>query len=173
MKLNLGCGQRREEGYVNVDMAETPAVDRLVNLFNYPWPWADESIEEIFASHLFEHVPGFMRFAFMDECYRILQSGGKAKFIVPYYSSVGAIQDPTHEWPPLCESSFLYFDKSWREKTNLGHYNVSCDFDCEFAFLAADGVDLKAMTEGQAKTLTKHNINIVDMLFVTMTRRER
>lgn len=44
-------------GWVNVDAIAQPGVDKVVDLFSYPWPFADKSVDEIWASHIVEHIP--------------------------------------------------------------------------------------------------------------------
>jgi hypothetical protein len=125
MKLNLGCGlvQKHESYWVNVDKKELVGVDQVVNLFQFPWPWGDDTVDEILCSHLLEHVPhewkwssgdtwpsapfavkdwaskladldGF--YAFFAECWRVMKHGALAVFTVPYGASRYAMQDPTH-----------------------------------------------------------------------------
>jgi len=173
VKLNLGCGQRKEEGYVNVDIVKTEATDQIVDLFEFPWPWECNSVEEIFAAHFFEHVPAKIRFEFMDECYRVLIPDGIIRFIIPYWSSLGAIQDPTHEWPPICETSFAYFDKQWRDGMKLNHYPVVCDFEAKVAFEEFDQSAIKwaHLTDDEAVKIVRHNLNVVNTMHVELRKR--
>jgi SAM-dependent methyltransferase len=124
LKLDLGCGNNKQEGFTGVDFKKTPAVDIVHDLFKFPWPFKDNSVEETFSSHFFEHVPGSIRGKLMDEVYRILIPGGKAVFITPYWSSMRSVQDFTHQWPPICETSYLYFNKGWREQNKLGQMRL-------------------------------------------------
>lgn len=41
----------------NVDRNPAPGVDECVDLFTYPWPWADNSYDGALLSHLCEHIP--------------------------------------------------------------------------------------------------------------------
>lgn len=59
-KLNLGCGKITKpstEGWWNVDKFTMPNVDQTIDLFRYPWDLPDNQFEEVFASHIIEHVP--------------------------------------------------------------------------------------------------------------------
>lgn len=169
LKLDLGCGQNKKEGFQGVDIWEGPGVDFVVDLFSLPLPFEDGSVGEIFASHFFEHVPQEKRFGLMDELYRVLIPGGKITFITPYWASARAVQDPTHMWPPITESSYLYFNKGWRETNKLTHYKVSCDFDFTYGFILDPETNLKnAETQG---FWVRHYVNSASDLQVNLTRR--
>jgi hypothetical protein len=135
IRLDIACGQRKEPGFVGIDKWDGPGVDIVHDLLEFPWPVKSGSVEQARCSHFFEHVPGAARFAFMDELHRVLAPGARCLFLVPYYSSMRAVQDPTHAWPPVCEASFLYFNAQWRKDNGLDHYPVSCDFDFSYAYV--------------------------------------
>ena len=133
LRLDLGCGDNPAPGFKGVDKFSRSAAYKL-DLFKFPWPFKDNSVDELYANQFFEHIPNTLRVPFMDECYRILKPGGKFTVISPYWTSMRSIQDPTHEWPPLCEASFLYFNKGWREQNKLTHYLGKADFDFSYGF---------------------------------------
>jgi predicted SAM-dependent methyltransferase len=54
VKLHLGCGAKRIEDAVNVDMFPGPAVD-LIHDLRTPLPVPDGTVDEIYACHLVEH----------------------------------------------------------------------------------------------------------------------
>ena len=56
LKLDLGCGQNPKEGFDGVDLYGEKAKHK-VDLFKFPWPFEDASVEEINCSHFLEHVP--------------------------------------------------------------------------------------------------------------------
>ena len=43
------------------------------------------------------------------------------------------VQDFTHQWPPVVEASYLYFDPVWMKQNHLEHYltrfGITSDFD--------------------------------------------
>ena len=179
LKLDLGCGQNKQVGFTGVDIKKIKGVDVVHDLFKFPWPFKDESISEIFCSHFFEHVPARLRALMMDEIYRILVSPhedgsgnnvhGRCTFITPYYSSMRAIQDYTHEWPPICEGSFLYFNKSWREQNKLDHYDIHCDFDFSYGYVINQPF-IQKHEEARAFAVT-HYINSISDIQVVLTKR--
>lgn len=95
LKLNLGAGQRVLNGYVNVDKIAGPGIDVIWDLNIYPWPFADESVEEIVMSHCLEHLDDHNQA--MKEIYRILKKGKIAKISVPHFTWQFAYADPTHK----------------------------------------------------------------------------
>ncbi len=181
LKLDLGCGDNKRDGFFGIDIAKTKSTDMVRDLFKFPWPFEDNSVDEIFASHFFEHVPQKIRGKFMDEIYRILKPcekdpnnpnipiKGFCQFIVPYWSSMRSVQDFTHEWPPICETSFLYFNKQWRDTNKLSHYGVKCDFDFSYAY-SPDPI-LMTKNEVYRAEAFKSDINSIMDLNVTLMKR--
>jgi predicted SAM-dependent methyltransferase len=55
MKLNLGCGSDYRQGYINVDRVSGVA-DVVHDLNVFPYPWSDNSVDEIVARHILEHL---------------------------------------------------------------------------------------------------------------------
>ena len=89
MLLNLGSGRNQREDCLNVDATYYPGIQKVVNLRDYPWPWENESIDGIYASHVIEHMP--CQEQFIWECLRILKKGGFLRLNVPHSSSVSSI----------------------------------------------------------------------------------
>lgn len=170
LKLDLGCGESAKEGFTGVDLYALSANEKL-DLMKFPWPWLQETVSEVYCSHFLEHVPGKLRPQFMDELWRVLVPEGVATIIVPYWSSARSIQDPTHEWPPLAESSFFYFNKKWREDNKLGHYLGTCDFD--FTYGCSLDPETAVRSEESKMFQLKHYLNAGVDMQVIMTKKVR
>jgi len=56
IKLDIGCGSRKQDGFVGMDIREAPGVDIVQNLEKFPWSLPDESISLATASHVLEHI---------------------------------------------------------------------------------------------------------------------
>ena len=104
-KLDLGCGMAKQLGFIGVDRIAFDGVDVIHDLEIFPWPFKDESVDEVFCSHYIEHTPDMIKF--MDEMYRILKVGGKAQITAPYYANMRCWQDPTHK-RAISEASSIY-----------------------------------------------------------------
>lgn len=105
-RLNLGCCDRRIEGYCGVDRVPGPAVDWVVDL-SQPWPFQNDSVTDILAHDVIEHLPD--KIHTMNEIHRVLVVGGCADIVVPTTDGRGAFQDPTHVsfWN---RHSFFYYE---------------------------------------------------------------
>lgn len=155
IKLSLACGNNKPPGFLGVDIAKTPAADYVQDLLKFPWKqFKSNSVDEIEVSHFVEHIPhgnGYQDpfFQFFDEIYRILKPAefdpnnpnipikGFVTVVCPYYSSMRAWQDPTHQ-RAISEASFLYLNKQWRVDNRLDHYAVTCDFDFSYGYVVSD-----------------------------------
>lgn len=89
MNLNLGAGKKIIKNAVNVDIMPGEGIDQIVDLSVFPWPWKDESIDAIHASHIIEHFPDQKQF--IEECLRVLKRGGLLKLNIPHSSCVTSI----------------------------------------------------------------------------------
>ena len=175
--VDLGCGQRKatkeyfEENMkispdkiIGVDIAKCDDADVIHDLTKFPYPFKDESVDAIYASHFVEHLDGTERMKFFNECYRILKPGGIMRLLHPYYKSVRAVQDPTHKWPPISENSYFYWDKSWREANKLDHYPIDCDFEFNIYYLWQDMTVANKSEETRAFNIDKYWNVVADML---------
>lgn len=169
MKLDLGCGSRKREGFTGVDSSPDCGADIVHDLNLMPWPFDDASVDEVHCSHFLEHLDGPERIRFMVELYRVMKPGARALIITPYWSWVGAIQDPTHKWPPIAEQSYLYFNAVARANMGVEHYNIACDFDVEFGGVPAP--EVSRMPPNEQAMARKHSLNAVLELHTTLTRR--
>jgi SAM-dependent methyltransferase len=135
-KLHLGCGRDIKSGWINLDHIAGPGVDVVADLddcANTPLPFEDDSIDEILASHLIEHLKNPL--PFMQELHRISKPGAQAVFRVPYGSTDDAFTDPTHVQRYFIQS-WGYFSQPlyWR-----ADYGYRGDWDTGYLLLHVDG----------------------------------
>ena len=99
LRLNLGCGAKRLDGYINVDKFGNP--DLLFDLETFPYPWKNNSVAEIEMHHVLEHLgqKNEVYLKIIQELYRICQSAAKVQITVPHHRSDSFFHDPTHVRP--------------------------------------------------------------------------
>ncbi|HLO50019.1 MAG TPA: methyltransferase domain-containing protein [Kamptonema sp.] len=124
MKINVGSGVLKLDGFINVDHLALPNVDVVHDLNSSPWPFADESVEHIRAYNILEHLGNTIQV--MEEIWRILKPGGTVEICVPYYNSPCAFQDPTHI-KFFTEETMDYFAVNGRH-SHLNYYS-KCRFE--------------------------------------------
>lgn len=172
LKLDLGCGDNKKEGFQGIDICKTASTDYVFDLLKFPWPVESNSVDEAFASHFFEHIPAAMRPKFMDELYRVLKPNASCTIIVPDPDSHRAIQDFTHQYPPPCSEGFMYFNRGFREMNKLlhGDYDMKCNFDFTYGW----NVDPDTQVRNQEffQFATKYYRNYATDLIVTVIKRD-
>jgi len=89
VKLNLGCGKRILEGWINVDYFEGEGVNIIHDLNSIPYPWKNNSIDEINCRMVLEHLD-IPVYDFLKEIHRILGKEGQITITVPHFTSWGA-----------------------------------------------------------------------------------
>ena len=122
-RLDIGCGNRKHEGYIGIDFEYKEGVD-IVRDLEKGLPFDDDSVDEIFASHILEHL-NELNFV-MEECYRVLKKGGIMRIIVPHFSTIEAARDPSHV-RPITEQTFIYFTQPWA--TEEANFKTKCNFE--------------------------------------------
>lgn len=101
-KINLGCGRKHLQGYINVDIVKPADV---VCDITKEFPFQSNSISRIEGDNIFEHFDNDEFRFVLNECYRVLKKGGvlwiKSPDALNWFE--GAFADPTHKrffcWP--------------------------------------------------------------------------
>ena len=117
MKLNLGSGSKILKGYVNVDKFQYYKPDVVHDLEKFPYPFEDNSVDEILLSHVLEHIgqnPDVFN-NIIKELYRICKNNSIVDIRVPHPRHDDFISDPTHVRPITILGLQLY-DKNLNEK---------------------------------------------------------
>lgn len=84
MRLNLGCGDKRWPGFVNIDLNPDPIMGEPdVKTDIRQMSFGDNEADEIHAIHLFEHLPRMQADRVLQEWRRVLKPGGKLVIEIP------------------------------------------------------------------------------------------
>jgi len=96
MRLVLGPGRKVHPGYLRIDFDPSASPDLLLDLEQAKLPLPSNSVEEILAEHVLEHVRNLL--PLLQECWRVLKKpGGKMVVEVPAWpNSERALSDPGH-----------------------------------------------------------------------------
>jgi hypothetical protein len=158
IKLDLGSGPNKKEGFIGVDKYKMKGVDVVIDLGKEKWPWKDNSVDEVNCTHFIEHLTNFNgkfeRVHFFNELFRVLKKGvlnptpdnGKGKYlcgfanlIFPHWCSNRYYGDPTH-CEPFSEMGFYYLSRDWR-KSQAPHTDkewnkngYDCDFEAQWGY---------------------------------------
>ena len=81
VKIELGCGRNKTEGYIGVDRFPLPGVDVVADM-EKDLPFPDDYADVIYACHALEHVQNFEHL--MEEVYRICKDGALIFVLAPY-----------------------------------------------------------------------------------------
>lgn len=184
IQLDLGCGPNKQKGFIGVDAIPFEGVDVIVNFENWdtPWPWADNSVDEIHSSHTIEHLTSGVhggRVRFFNEIHRILKPGASARLIMPHWSNARAYGDPDHKWPPMSDFAFWYINRAWRE-ANAPHTDAvkrgdgagyTCNFDWSLAGTFDPNDPWVSMRNAETKSIHMgRNINCTVDLIANLTK---
>ena len=123
LRLNLGCGMNRLEGYVNVDRYGDP--DLRHDLEVLPWPWPDDSVSEILLKHVLEHLGREPNnyLEIMKEIYRVCEDGATIRIIVPHHRHDFFFNDPTHVRIVTADGMSLFSQRLNRQWIEQGFAN--------------------------------------------------
>lgn len=137
IRLNLGCGQRKKDGYVNLDKFDSFAPDVVWDLECFPWPFETSSVGEVALHHCLEHLGAStdIFLGIMKELYRVCAPDAVVSIEVPHPRSDGFAGDPTHVRPITPQIMELFSkakNREWQERgwpnTPLATY-LDVDFE--------------------------------------------
>ena len=109
IKLDIGCGGNKQNGFIGLDVRKLDGVDIVHNLEKFPYPIPENSCSTILGSHIIEHIKPWYTIPLFDELWRMMKEGGQLVLSTPYAGSPGFWQDPTH-CNGFNEATFQYFD---------------------------------------------------------------
>lgn len=105
MKLNFGCGDKKREGFINIDISSKCKPDYVWDIRKAPYPeeWAPKGkVTRIECDNLMEHLTPDEVIFVMNEFHRILKDGGTILVVSPALHRLdmnvldAVFGDPTH-----------------------------------------------------------------------------
>ena len=116
-RLHLGCGLEYKEGWINLDFNEKLKIDVSHDLEKFPYPFEDNTFDEIFTENTLEHLKDVVKV--MEELHRISKPNARTEIIVPHYSGCMAFSHLTHK-SFFGSGTFSNFEKdSWEKYSEV------------------------------------------------------
>jgi len=200
VKIDLACGDNKTEGYIGVDIADIPGVDIVHDLSVFPWPFENDSVDEVVCNQYIEHIPhddilGDIKDV-LKECTSFDEFKEKAlektkskdgfiKFLEELYRILkpggkAVLKAPyatnvrAYGDPThtryIHDWSFYYANKEWRDVNKLTHYNINADFDVAYSYFIDEELSLKS-TEVRQEAF-KRDWNSIIELIVELEKRK-
>ncbi len=166
LKLNLGCGYNKLDGYINVDIDKKCKPDVITDL-EKKLPFKDSSVDEIIMFHVLEHLGQDTKtyLNIWKEFYRILKDQGVIKITVPHYQHENFHHDPTHvrKVTPIGIDMFsqernMYTIQTKGNETTLG---LQCGVDIGVTEVGYDLMpNFEKEMKGKSQSYIQHEISI-------------
>jgi len=131
VKINVGCGFRKIEGFVNLDIDRRCNPDILCDI-TAGLPYKDGSLDYIYTSHCLEHMWNVEDV--IKDFHRVLKPGGVLEITVPYYPGRCAVAGDGHVRFFTMETFSLYcnprmFQPKGHPSDIIGLFDQMCDFE--------------------------------------------
>jgi len=118
VKLHLGCGTKKLEGWVNIDSVKATFPD-LVHDISTRLPYDDQSVDGILAEDLLEHFDKYVRFIVFYEWMRVLKVGGQLTIQVPNFKKF-LLKYFKFGFDNFVD--YLFGENLWGSEIYIGHY---------------------------------------------------
>ena len=128
--LDLGAGNKKgENGWVTMDL--TAQCDIYWDLRN-ELPFPNKSISKIYSSHFFEHLSFKEAHSFLEDCFRVMVSGGTISICVP---DARKYIDAYVKNVDLDRKQFLDYEPAYNATTRIDYVNYIAYMDGEHKYM--------------------------------------
>lgn len=108
IKLDVGCGRYKEDGYTGIDIRDVGGVDITHDIQIFPWPLDDNCCSHIRMHLVWACIEPKYRIKVMDELWRIAKSGCVLDIREVHSSARLMMHDPLY-YSGASQWTFLYF----------------------------------------------------------------
>ena len=181
MKINLGCGNKLLKGYINLDKFNYYKCDVTHDLEKFPYPFKNDSVNEILLSHVLEHI-GQQPDTFINiikELYRICSNNARIIISVPHPRHEDFLSDPTHVRPITVLGLSLFDQKLNRDWQKVGAANSplglihNVNFNIEkYEYLLDENIVTKRnigqLNDQELEKMMLHNNNVIKQININL-----
>jgi len=115
--LDVGCGNKKTVGAIGIDISSNTQADVVHNLNEFPWPFEDNTFDEIICNDVLEHLDDVLRI--MEELHRIGKPNAIVKIRIPHFTSHSSYSDITHKH----QFGLMSFDGFCGKSYTQSHYS--------------------------------------------------
>lgn len=130
MKINIGAGATRYNGFVNCDHSSLFNPEYVFDLETDVFPFEDNSVDEVIAYHVLEHL-GEGYFHCLQELYRVCKKDAIIKIRVPHFLNENMYHDPTHR-RPITPVGLNLFNKKLNLASNSAASKLGLQYNVDF-----------------------------------------
>lgn len=122
-KLVLGCGLDKREGYINIDIRSNVKPDLIHDLAK-PLPYESNSVDEILAKDVLEHLPWRAVKGVLRDWFRVLKAGGRMYLQTPdlHVLAHKIAGEEIREWQQI--NYWMYGAQDYPENTHKAGFTV-------------------------------------------------
>jgi len=152
--VHLGCGTKYLGGFLNIDGNPFNKIDVWLDVRN-GLPFRPSSVDSIYSTHMFEHFFADELKLLLQECARVLKSGGGIRLVVPSLeSAITAYTQQRSDW--FYDSFPRHFDSLGGRFSNFvfcdGQHRTAFDFSYLSEVLREAGFrDVEKSAEGKSR----------------------
>jgi SAM-dependent methyltransferase len=106
VKIDLGCGRNKREGYLGVDLVSD--ADVQMDILSFLRTLEVDSVDAVRANHSLEHLPKDVFLESMLEILRVCRPGAIIEIALPYFSQAVNAGNPYHH-TLFSEHTFRFF----------------------------------------------------------------
>lgn len=139
-KVHLGCWHRFIPGFIHVDLCDFPHIDHKSGVDKLPF-FEDNSIDLLYASHVFEYFDRTDAINVLAEWRRVLKPGGTLRLAVPDFEALIEIYKSTNDLNKILgplygrmeiqavDKKIMLYHKTTYDKKSLGTLLESAGFE--------------------------------------------
>lgn len=177
MKINLGCGHEYLEGFINCDISKKFKADLHFDMELTDWPIKSDTVKEIYAFHVLEHLSSTGYLNAWQEMYRICKHNAIVSVRFPHHLHDHFYSDPTHKTAITMGGLKLFNKKRNLELLEQGYSNspLALEFNIDFRIIKASCLinplfenTLEQSVKDNILESTLVNVNVIEEVIVDL-----